>query len=475
MNNNFSESLFSHLKNTLPFTPTSGQSEALARIANFVSKSATGDTYLLKGYAGTGKTTIISALVKALPAFRVRTVLMAPTGRAAKVMSGYSGKTAFTIHRKIYRPKASDGSSFSYSLSPNQHVNTLFIVDEASMISDNELSEHFGGGRNLLDDLIQYVKSGSNCRLLLVGDLAQLPPVGQAESPALDIKRLAGKYGLRCGHFELKEVVRQAEGSGILLNATKLRQQLAEGDCKILFNIELPDVERISGYELGEKLTASYSSHGAEDVVVVCRSNRAANNYNRQIRFSGMWFDEEINAGDHLMCVKNNYFWLGEDSKTGFIANGDALKIRRIKGFEEQYGFRFANLELEMIDYPDQPSFEAMVNLDCLYTESPALTKEQSAQLYKQTALHHADAGSKTAINAKVAADPYYQALQIKFGYAVTCHKAQGGQWNEVFVDAGYLTEEMINKEYLRWLYTAITRAREKLYLVNFPERFFGI
>lgn len=473
MSHHFSDPLFSHLKNSLPFDPTPGQTEALARISNFILKSGSGDTYLLKGYAGTGKTTIISALVKALPAFRVRTVLMAPTGRAAKVMSGYSGKTAFTIHRKIYRPKASDGSWYSYSLAPNQHVNTLFIVDEASMISDSELSEQFGGGRNLLNDLIEYVKSGSNCRLLLVGDLAQLPPVGQAESPALDIKRLAGRYGLRCGHFELKEVVRQAEGSGILKNATKIRQQLLEGDFNVVFETGLPDVERISGYELGEKLTAAYSSHGAEDVVVVCRSNRSANNYNRQIRFSGMWFDEEINAGDHLMCVKNNYFWLGDESKTGFIANGDALKVRRIKGFEEQYGFRFANLELDMIDYPDQPAFEALVNLDCLYTESPALTKDQSSKLYQQTALEYADAGSKAAIQAKVSADPHYQALQIKFGYAVTCHKAQGGQWKEVFVDAGYLTEEMINAEYLRWLYTAITRAREKLYLVNFPERFF--
>jgi exodeoxyribonuclease-5 len=475
MNTTFSESLFSQLKNILPFEPTAGQSEAMARISNFIARSTTGDTYLLKGYAGTGKTTIISALVKVLPSFRVRTVLMAPTGRAAKVMSGYSGKMAFTIHRKIYRPKASDGAWYSYNLAPNQHVNTLFIVDEASMISDNEKSEQFGGGRNMLSDLIDYVRSGSNCRLLLVGDLAQLPPVGQSESPALDIKKLAGKYELRCGHFELKEVVRQAEGSGILLNATQLRKQLSEGDCKIVFNTGFPDVERISGYELGEKLTSAYSQHGAEDVVVVCRSNRAANNYNRQIRFTGMWFDEEINAGDHLMCVKNNYFWLGDDSKSGFIANGDALKVRRIRGFEEQYGFRFAVLELEMVDYPDQPPFEAKVNLDCLYTESPALTREQSAQLYREASLQHADAGSKTAINARVASDPYCQALQIKFGYAVTCHKAQGGQWKEVFVDAGYLTEEMINEEYLRWLYTAVTRAREKLYLVNFPDKFFNL
>lgn len=474
MNNPFSESLLTSLKSAFQHPPTTGQAEALARIANFISKSGSGDTYLLKGYAGTGKTTIIGSLVRVLPAHGVKVVLMAPTGRAAKVMTGYSGKPAFTIHRKIYRPRISDGAWLTYALTPNQHTHTLFIVDEASMIADSATPEFFGSGRNLLQDLIEYVKAGANCRLLLVGDVAQLPPVGQPVSPALDIKKLVSHYGLRAGHFELTEVVRQAEGSGILMNATRLRNLLAEKNPEIRFLTSFPDVERVAGVDLGDKLSSSYSGASPEDVIVVCRSNRSANNFNRQIRITGMWFDEEINAGDYLMCVKNNYFWLEETSRAGFIANGDMLRVKRIRSFEDAFGFRFADLEVEMVDYPDQPSFEVKVILDSLYTEAPALTKEQSSTLFKALSEDYMEEGmSKSALLARVTRDPHYQALQVKFGYAVTCHKAQGGQWKEVYVDAGYLTDEMINTEYVRWLYTAITRAKEKLYLVNFPDRFF--
>lgn len=473
VHDSFSDRLFQDLLKAFRHHPTDGQSTALGRIANFIARSGSGDTYLLKGYAGTGKTSIIGALVQALPKHKVKTVLMAPTGRAAKVMAGYSGKPAYTIHRKIYRPKMTDGPGFSFSLSPNKHTNTLFIVDEASMISDAAPNDLFGGTQNLLSDLIAFVAAGTNCRMLLVGDLAQLPPVGQTLSPALDIRKLSGYYQLRAGHFELTEVVRQEKDSGILANATLLRQGLAANTLDFRFQTHYPDVKRISGIELGERLAEAYSSQGPEDVIVVTRSNRAANQYNRQIRFGGMWFEEEINAGDYLMSVKNNYFWLEEGSEAGFIANGDMLRIKRISGFEERYGFRFAKVEVEMTDYPDQPALEVKVILDSLYTEAPALTREQSQQLYREVAAGYAGSGGRSAINAQVMNDPYYQALQIKFAYAVTCHKAQGGQWKEVFVDAGYLTEEMINVEFIRWLYTAITRATEKLYLVNFPLRFF--
>lgn len=466
--------IFSGLVSRMKHVPTEGQREALRRISNFIVKSTSGDTYLLKGYAGTGKTTIISALVQGLTGTGTKTFLLAPTGRAAKVMSLYARKTAFTIHRKIYRPRQSENAGVHYSLAPNQHANTLFIVDEASMIADaTQSGDQFFGGQNLLGDLIDFIKSGQNCRLLLVGDNAQLPPVGQLNSPALDIKVLVNKYGLRAGHYELTEVVRQEKHSGILENATLIRHQIKEDGKEILFHDKLPDFERVLSQDLGDKLASDYSSLGPEEVVVICRSNRSANNYNKQIRYTGMWMEEEINAGDFLMCVKNNYFWLESDSPVGFIANGDMLKITRVIGFEEKFGLRFANLAVVLIDYPDQPAFEVKVIMDSLYTEAPALKREQSAELFKRVGDSYPDATSRTARFAAISKDPWFQALQIKFAYAVTCHKAQGGQWKNVFVDQGYLTDEMLDTGYLRWLYTAITRATEKVYLVNFNDRFF--
>jgi|SRR5688572_4242966 len=465
--------ILSKIRAVLPYTPTAGQAHAIDRIANFLVKSSSGDTYLLKGYAGTGKTTIISALVKALPGTGIKTVLMAPTGRAAKVMALYARKKAFTIHRKIYRPKQSDGTWMNYTLAPNSHSNTLFIVDEASMIADTGQSDELSAGQHLLADLLSFVKAGENCRLLLVGDSAQLPPVGQVYSPALDIKILTRKYGLRAGFYELTEVVRQEKDSGILENATVLRNEIA-GEGKIIsFRDKLPDFERLLSQDLGEKLASDYSGLGPEEVVVICRSNRSANNYNRQIRYSGMWFEDELNAGDFLMCVKNNYFWLEPEAPAGFIANGDMLKVTRVIRFEEKFGFRFADLAVQLTDYPEQPAFEVKVNLDCLYTEAPALTRDQSNQLYQRVGESFPEAKSKSARYAAVVKDPWFQALQIKFAYAVTCHKAQGGQWKNVFVDQGYLTDEMVDTGYLRWLYTAITRARQKVYLVNFHEKFF--
>jgi len=463
------QALFDRILKQIPYEPTPGQAEAVRRISNFIEKSDTGDTYLLKGYAGTGKTTIISALVRALPSTGTKTLLMAPTGRAAKVMSSYSGKPAYTIHRRIYRQGAREGSYVSYSLAPNPNSNTLIIVDEASMISDQQGVE----GRNLLADLIAYVKSGSKCRLLLIGDNAQLPPVGQPDSPALNIRLLTGAYRLRAGHFELTEVVRQEKDSGILSNATALRNDIRENKKVPAFDVGYNDFVKVDAQILGEVLTESYSTYGPDDVIVICRSNKSAIRYNRQIRYSGLWFEEEICAGDYLMCVKNNYFWLDDSSPAGFIANGDILKISRIHSFEEKFGFRFADISVEMFDYPDQPAMELKIILDSLHTEAPALTKTQYSELYRQVQLSYPDITSKTAMNIAVAKDPWFNALQVKFSYAVTCHKAQGGQWKIVFVDQGYLTPEMENIEFLRWVYTAITRATEKIYLVNFNENYF--
>lgn len=475
MSQTVSGKYFSNLLAAFHHPPTKGQEEALRRIANFLEKSSSGDTYLLKGYAGTGKTTLISALVRALPGIGLKSILLAPTGRAAKVMSTYSGKVAHTIHRKIYRPKQNDGNWYSYSLSPNQHTNTLFIVDEASMIPDRSATqEGFGNNQNLLQDLIDYVKSGANCRMLLVGDNAQLPPVGLDNSPALDIRLLAGYYGLRAGHFELTEVVRQEQQSGILFNATTLRNAIRANATVPSFREGFSDFERVAGTDLGERLSESYQELGPEGVTVVCRSNRSANSYNRQIRFGSLWMEDEIAAGDYLMGVKNNYFWLGEDSPVGFIANGDILRITRVISYEDRFGFRFANISAELIDYPSQPAFELKIILESLYTEAPALTRDQSSALYQAILDEHPEVTSKTGKQALIAKSEYYQALQIKFAYAVTCHKAQGGQWKRVFVDLGYITPDKYDTAFLRWLYTAITRATEKVYLVNFSDELFG-
>ncbi len=465
--------LFSRLEKALGYDPTAGQGQALQKLANFIIRSTTGDTYLLKGYAGTGKTSIVAALVKTLPFFGINTVLLAPTGRAAKVMASYAGKSAHTIHRRIYRvTRDLADSSMLFRLAPNKSISTLFIVDEASMIPESDTSS-FGTGSNLLSDLIEFVKSGDRCRLLLVGDNAQLPPVGQLTSPALEIKKLSETYGLRSGHFELTDVVRQEAGSGILKNATDLRDQIRKGGHEIFLQSELPGVKRLQSFEVGEQLSSVYGSGGIESTVVICRSNRTANQYNKQIRYSGLWFEDEISAGDFIMCVRNNYFWLDEKSSQGFIANGDILKVTRVNGVEEKFGFRFADISVQLPDEPGEPALEVKVVLDSLYTDSPALTKEQSSRLFHQVASTYNHITQKRERQQAVTKDPWYQALQIKFSYALTCHKAQGGQWANVFVDQGYLTEEMIDTGYLRWLYTAITRATGNLYLVNFHERFF--
>lgn len=461
------DSLLSHLR----FQPTEGQRSLIGRLANFMAVSGTGDTYIVKGYAGTGKTTMVGAIVKTVSLMGAKTVLLAPTGRAAKVMAGYSGRRAYTIHRRIYKMDVGEGGGFSMKLAANNNKNTFFIVDEASMIP--EQASGFGSNaRSLLKDLIDYVGQGDFCRLILVGDTAQLPPVGEEQSPALDVRHLISKFGVRAGHFELTQVVRQELESGILFNATLLRKNISDGK-GFHFKTNFSDIKRISSSEVGEQLASDHGKYGTDQVIVVCRSNRSANNYNRQIRYGSMWFSDEINAGDHLMCTKNNYHWLESAEGPGFIANGDMLRVVRVNNFSEMYGFRFANLTLEFTDYADMPPFDAMVNLDSLYTESPSLTSDQSDRLYKQALERIDDASSKSAKSALLANDPYFQALQVKFGYAVTCHKAQGGQWKVVYVDQGFLTEEMIDTNYWRWLYTAVTRATEKLYLVNFSEMFF--
>jgi len=457
------------INKAIDYIPTEGQGEAIRRIANFLEKSSTGDTYLLKGYAGTGKTTIISALVKALPASGIKTLLLAPTGRAAKVVSGYSGKQAYTIHRRIYRTKLLDGGGMAYELAGNSNKNTLIIVDEASMIAE-------GHGRfaerNLLKDLIDYVKAGENCRLLLVGDTAQLPPVDENESPALDIKKLSGYYGLRSGHFELTDVVRQEENSGILTNATLIRDAIRNNSNDIRLKTGLPGFERITSSDLGDKLSDAFSKDTGA-AIVVTRSNKAAINYNRQIRFGGLWFTEELDGGDLLMCAKNNYYWLDASSSLGFIANGDILKLKSIRSFDERFGFRFAEVTATFADYPEHPAFELKIIMDSLYSEGPALTRDQSNNLYKALLSQMPEQLSKSARHAALAQSEWYNAMQVKFAYAVTCHKAQGGQWDTVFIDAGRMAPDGLDKNYLRWLYTAITRATKKVYLINFVDELF--
>lgn len=461
------------------WSPTQQQQESFALLEEFLTTFHPSTCFLLKGYAGTGKTTIISALVNILPTLRKRSVLLAPTGRAAKVMSHYSKRKALTIHKKIYRKKTAATLELDFTLAENLHENTLFIVDEASMIADS--AEQFFS-RSILEDLIRYVQSGDNCCLMLVGDTAQLPPVGMLESPALDPDHLEANYHLRTFHYELREVVRQQKASGILYNATQVRDdiQLEKQEASLPFpqfhTKGFGDIFRMNGDRLLEGLHYSYDHFDMENTIVICRSNKSANLYNQHIRNQILFRDEEITGGDLVMVVRNNYYWLQQhdEKNTGFIANGDMAKVRKVSNIHEQHGFRFADISLEFIDDDELEPVLCRVLLDSLHVDAPNMPYEQQQRLYESIALDYADIPTRKDRLDAIKKDPYYNALQIKFAYAITCHKAQGGQWPCVFVDQGYLNDEMLNTEFLRWLYTAITRAREQLFLVNFNPKFYG-
>ena len=458
------------------FLPTTGQKLLMEKFSSFISDAAFDSAFLLKGYAGTGKTTMLNALVKTLEKLRFPTVLLAPTGRAAKVLASYTGRNAYTIHKRIYRQQSSSDGTGRFVLDKNLERNCFFIVDEASMISNSSgEASSFGSGR-LLDDLYEYVYSGQNCKLMLVGDTAQLPPVGMNVSPALDKAELEA-YGLEVIEHELTEVVRQEQHSGILFNATNIRDIIATGfpepDYFPVETDRFDDIFRLNGEDLIEKISTCYGRYGEQQTMVITRSNKRANRFNQGIRTSILYKDSEITTGDLLMVVKNNYFWLGKEEKTDFIANGDIVEIKAIRSYEELYGFRFANVCLQFIDY-ENLEIDCKIFLDTLSMESASMTREDNSRLFNLVSEDYMEMKNKKKRWEKVRENPYFNALQVKFAYAVTCHKAQGGQWNAVFVDQGYLLPEMINTEYLRWLYTAFTRPVKELYLVNFNKEFFG-
>lgn len=446
------------------------------RLAEYITGNSEDTVFLIRGYAGTGKTTMISQLVKTLDTLQIRSVLLAPTGRAAKVLSGYTGKSAYTIHRKIYRQKTSTDGMGVFVLDQNLHRNCYFIVDESSMISNHAVENGVFGSGKLLDDLLEYVYSGEKCRLVLVGDSAQLPPVGTNLSPALEKNELE-KYGFDVIESELSDVVRQEKESAILANATRLRKRVFDDNAPAgFFTIDLAgsnDIERIAGGDLIDCISSSYDNCGISDTIILTRSNKRANLFNKGIRTSILHRDTEISRGDLLMVVKNNYFWMKESDEIEFIANGDIGEITHIYGYEELYGFRFANISLLFADYANA-ELECKIVLNTLDVEAPSLPQEENFRLFNAISEDYADIKNKRERWKKIKSDPYYNALQVKFAYAVTCHKAQGGQWRQVFVDTGYLTEEMLDREFHRWLYTAFTRPLEKLFLVNFDKRFFG-
>ncbi|MEI7897099.1 MAG: AAA family ATPase [bacterium] len=467
------------LREEFPYEPTEGQDKLLGELAVFLTLSwkQQNALFILRGYAGTGKTTVVKALVDTLPRIGKKTALLAPTGRAAKVLTTYTKKEANTIHRKIYFARTNKDGLIDLKLQVNYHKHTLFIVDEASMIQHTMSAEGaVSSTRNLLDDLFQFVYSGENCRMLFIGDAAQLPPVGLDHSPALDHDFLKNAYHLNIDTFELTEVVRQAKESGILVNATQVRNQLQQKKIEFpMFSLEgFRDVTRLSGQDLEEALNHAWSGSQKENNVVICRSNKRANIYNREIRRRILFMEEEISTGDFLMVVKNNYFWLPLESTAGFIANGDIVELKRIRNIEEIYGFRFADVTIRFLDYPEEKDLDVKIILDTLMSESAALTQSDNNRLFQAVLADYEDTPSRRERMEKVKASPYFNALQVKFAYALTCHKTQGGQWDTVFIDQGYLHDKMLNLEFGRWLYTAVTRATKKLFLINFEERFFS-
>lgn len=476
------DQLSRRVREGLGLEPTREQGEAMQAFCGFLADRGDRVAMVLRGAAGTGKTTLAAAFVRALLSLGQRLVLLAPTGRAAKVLSLHAGHPAYTIHRHIYRQRSIDAGMGGFSLNDNRHADTLFVIDEASMVANQSLGpDHFGSGC-LLDDLIQYIYGGRNCRMLLIGDHAQLPPVGEAESPALSRGVLEG-YGLSVHEATLNEVLRQSLDSGILYNATTVRRLLDGGEARLpLVRFQgFADIRRVPGDELIEQLATSYSEAGTDETMVVTRSNKRAGIYNRGIRAMVLGREEELCQGDMLMVVRNNYHWVEKTVKEqraadpnaplpplNFIANGDRARVCRVRHVRELYGFRFADLTLQFPDYDD---YELTVTalLDTLSTDAPSLTAEQGERLFNAVMEDYADLPRKADRLKALKADPYYNALHVKFAYAVTCHKAQGGQWAHVYVDQGYMTDEMLTPDYVHWLYTAFTRATERLYLVNWP------
>jgi putative helicase len=454
------------------FEPTQDQRKALQTFASFMTDRSENAVMILRGSAGTGKTSLAGAIVKAVIRLRFKVSLLAPTGRAAKVFSLNAGLSASTIHRKIYREKAFNGADGLFSLNNNMFRDMLFMVDEASMISLSQSNTTFGSGR-LLDDLVQYVySSGANCRLLLIGDKAQLPPIGEEESPALRSDVLKS-YGLEVYECDLNEVLRQSQHSGILWNATAIREMITRNTATQLPKIKLKgfaDISIVPGNELIESLASSYSAVGIDETMVITRSNKRANIFNQGIRNTILGREEELTTGDLVMVVKNKYLEKDRSTDISFIANGDHAVIRRVRNIRELYGFRFADASLEFPDY-NNTELDTVVVLDTLTTEAPALTREQNDKLFQSVMEDYADVPRKADRMKQLREDAYFNAMQIKFGYAVTCHKAQGGQWAHIYLDQGYMTDEILTPDYIHWLYTAFTRATEHLYLVNWTQK----
>jgi len=459
------------LVENLEFHPTGGQIEMIYELGTFLASDDSSEIMLVRGYAGTGKTTLVNSLVKTLNSLKQKSVLLAPTGRAAKVLSAYTHQQAWTIHKKIYRQKSGKDGLGEFVLDRNLHKNTYFIVDESSMIGDRSAGSSFGSG-DLLRDLLDYMELGNQCRLILVGDTAQLPPVGLDISPALNRERLE-QYGYHVREIEMTDVVRQTKDSGILYNATSIRSLITESiEDYPAFNFDaFQDITLLGGSELLESISASYDRFGVGETIVVTRSNKRANRFNAGIRSQILWREEQVSPGDLLMVVKNNYFWKDLNNRIDFIANGDIVRVEKVLHTEEVHGHKFADIQVTLPDYNDL-ELEVKVILDVIDLDAPSLSHDQQRTLYMSVAEDYPNVVNRRQVATKIAIDPYYNALQVKFAYAVTCHKSQGGQWKSVYLDQGYFTEEMLTLDYLRWLYTAFTRASDHLYLVNMAKQF---
>ncbi len=466
---------FTRVREFFPFEPSEEQRLAFDKLEKFLRRNDGKQLFILKGYAGTGKTSVMGAFVQALNSYKVKTVLLAPTGRAAKVFGGKSNQVAMTIHKQIYRRKSKADLMSPISLQPNLFKNTVFFVDEASMIGDYTMQKDGSiSSRNLLEDLLEYVYSGKNCRLVFIGDPGQLPPVGSDTSPALDLDYMGHYFPtLEIEEHVLKHVLRQAQDSEVLRNATILRN--TEWVDYPKFDIKSDnDLIRINGVELQDELETSYSKYGSDDTILITRSNKRANEFNLQIRGRILWYEDQLNTGDVLMIVKNNYFWLGDDTQVGFIANGEMIRIKRIMKYETYYGFDFARVLVEFLDYEQLGEVEVIIHMESLSAEGPSLSRDRMKDLFYEIEKDYFHIREKKKRYEAILADPFFNALQVKYAYAVTCHKSQGGQWAHVYIDQGFINDDILGPDYYRWLYTALTRSTERVYLVNFDEAFFS-